>query len=96
MQPVTIFATLDYVTRDEIVVRPYDGRLMGSLELTIAMGQSRVQRWFWALTSWEFFLAERTFHQVMPIYGVPRDPPPRGLSFEAMVMGGPDYATSAC
>ena len=51
MQPVTIFAALNYVTQDEIVVCPYDRRLMGSLELTIAMGQSRVRRWFWALTS---------------------------------------------
>ena len=51
VQPVTIFAALDYVTQDEIVVYPYDGRLMASLELTIAMGQLRVRRWFWALTS---------------------------------------------
>ena len=29
----------------------------------------------------------------MLIYGVPKDPPPCGLSFEAMVMGGPDYVT---
>ena len=28
----------------------------------------------------------------MPVYGVPRDPPPHGLSFEAMVLGDPDYA----
>ena len=45
--------------------------------------------------SWEFFLTERTFHQVMPVYGMPRDPPPHGLSFEAMVLGDPDYATNA-
>ena len=29
----------------------------------------------------------------MLIYGVPKDLPPCGLSFEAMVMGGPDYVT---
>ena len=51
VQPVTIFVALDYVTQDEIVVCPYDGRLMGSLELTIAIGQSMVRLWFWALTS---------------------------------------------
>ena len=31
----------------------------------------------------------------MPIYGVLRDPPPHGMSFEAMVMGGPNYAMGA-
>ena len=40
-------------------------------------------------------MAERTFHQVMPVYGVARDPPPYSLSFEAMVMGDPDYTTGA-
>ena len=59
------------------------------------MGQSRVQRWFQVLASWEFFLTRKTFYQVMPVYGVPRDPPTHGLSFEAMVMGDPDYATGA-
>jgi len=39
------------------------------------MAQSCAWHWFWALTSWEFFLAKRTFHQVMPIFIVPRDPP---------------------
>ena len=29
----------------------------------------------------------------MLIYGVPRDPPPCCLSFEAVVMGSPDYVT---
>ena len=38
-------------------------------------------------------MAERTFHQVMLVYGMPRDPPPHGLSFEAMVLDDPDYAT---
>ena len=42
--------------------------------------------------SWELFLAERTFHQVMPVYGMARDPPPHSLSFKAMVMGDLDYA----
>lgn len=31
----------------------------------------------------------------MPVYRVPRDPPPHDLSFEAMVLDDPDYATSA-
>ena len=31
----------------------------------------------------------------MLVYGVPKDPPPYGLSFEAMVLDDPDYATSA-
>lgn len=29
----------------------------------------------------------------MPVYEVPRDLPPHGLSFEAMVLDDPDYAT---
>ena len=29
----------------------------------------------------------------MPVYGVPRDPSPHGLSFEAMVLDDPNYAT---
>ena len=28
----------------------------------------------------------------MLVYSVPRDPPPHGLSFEAMVLGDPAYA----
>ena len=51
MQPVTIFVALDCVTQDEMIVRPYDGMLLRRLELTIAMGRSRIQRWFWALTN---------------------------------------------
>ena len=31
----------------------------------------------------------------MPIYEVPRDLPLHGLSFEAMVLGDPDYAMGA-
>ena len=31
----------------------------------------------------------------MPVYGVPRDPPPHDLTFEAMVLDDPDYATGA-
>ena len=95
LQPVTIFATLDCVTQDEIIVHPYDETPLGRPELTIAMGQSRIYRWFWALMSWEFFLTKRTFHQVMPVYGVPKDPPHHCLSFEAMVLEDPDYATGA-
>ena len=59
------------------------------------MGQSRIRPFFWALTSWEFFLAERTFHQVMPVYGIPKDPPPHGLSFKAIVLDDSDYAVGA-
>ena len=44
---------------------------------------------------WKFFLAERTFHQVMPIYGVLRDSPPYSLSFEAMVLDDLDYVMGA-
>ena len=51
--------------------------------------------WFWALTSWEFILAKRTFHQVLPIYGVPRDPPPHGLSCKTIVLGNLAYAMSS-
>lgn len=95
MQPVTISATLDCVTWGEMVVRPHDGSFLVRSGLTIAMGQSRVRRWFWALISWEFFLAERTFNQVMLVYRVPRDLPPFGLSFESIVMDDPIYATSS-
>ena len=38
-------------------------------------------------------MAEKTFHQVMPIYEVPRDLLPHDLSFKAMVVDDPDYAT---
>ena len=31
----------------------------------------------------------------MPVYGVPRDLRPHGLSFEAMVLGNPAYAMGA-
>ena len=46
MQPVTIFATLDYVIQDEIIVHPYDGTLLRRPELTIAKGQLRMRCWF--------------------------------------------------
>ena len=59
------------------------------------MGQSRIQCWFWALTSWEFFLVERTFHQVMPVYRIPRDLTPHGLSFKAIVLDDLEYAMGA-
>ena len=51
VQLVTIFVALDCVTGDEIILCPYDGMLLGRPELTIAMGQSRIQCWFWALMS---------------------------------------------
>ena len=31
----------------------------------------------------------------MPVYGVPKDLPPHGLSFETMVMGNSAYATGS-
>lgn len=31
----------------------------------------------------------------MPVYEVPRDLPPRGLSFEALVLDDPQYAMGA-
>ena len=31
----------------------------------------------------------------MPVYGVPRDPPPHGLLFEAIIMDDLEYAISA-
>lgn len=37
-------------------------------------------------------MAERTFHQVMPVYGVSRDLPPHGLSFEAIILGDVAFA----
>ena len=40
-------------------------------------------------------MAESTFHQVMPIYGVPRDLPPLGLSFESIVLDDLAYATGS-
>ena len=95
VQPINIFVALDCVTQDEIIVCPYDGTPLGRLKLTIAIGQSRICRQFWALKSWEFFLAERTFHQVMLVYRVPKDPPPHGLSFEAIVLDDSGYATGA-
>ena len=95
MQPVTISVALDCVTWDEIIIRHYDGLLLGRLELPIVMGQSRIRHWFWDLMSWEFFLAERTFYQVMPVYGVPRDPPPYGLSFKTIVLGDLTDATGS-
>ena len=31
----------------------------------------------------------------MPVYGVPKDLPPHGLSFKAMVLDDPNYAMGA-
>lgn len=36
-------------------------------KVTQVMSESWAQCWFWALSSQMFFLAERTYHQVMPI-----------------------------
>lgn len=52
-------------------------------------------RWFWALSNWEFFLAKRTFHKVMLVFGVPRDLPPLSLSFESIIMDNSAYATGS-
>ena len=37
-------------------------------------------------------MAKKTFLQVMMFYGVPRDSPPLGLSFESTVLDEPTYA----
>ena len=38
---------------------------------------------------------ERTFHQVMPVYRIPRDLTPHGLSFKAIVLDDLEYAMGA-
>ena len=58
------------------------------------MAKSHVQHWFWALSSWEFFLAERTYHQVMPTFRVPRDPSCE-LSCATMILDDLDYGTGS-
>jgi len=58
------------------------------------MAESHVLCWFWALSSWEFFLAKRTYHQVIPAFKVPRDLP-RELSCSAMILDDLDYGTSS-
>ena len=40
-------------------------------------------------------MAERTFLQVMLVFGVPRDPPPLDLSFKSIVIDNPAYATGS-
>ena len=40
-------------------------------------------------------MAERTFHQVMSIYGVLRNLAPLNLSFESIVLDDPVYATGS-
>ena len=40
-------------------------------------------------------MAERTFHQIMSVFGVPKDPPPLDLSFESIVMDNLAYATGS-
>ena len=47
--------------------------------------------WFWALTRWKFFLAERTYHQAMLVFRVPRDLP-HWISCPKMILDDPDYA----
>ena len=58
------------------------------------MAKLHVQHWFWALSSWEFFLAERTYHQVMPTFRVPRDLSCE-LSCATMILGDLDYGTGS-
>ena len=40
-------------------------------------------------------MVERTFLQVMPVFRVPKDPPPLDLSFKSIVMDDPAYATGS-
>ena len=40
-------------------------------------------------------MVERTFHQVMLVFGVHRDPPPLGLSFESIAVDNPDYVAGS-
>lgn len=58
------------------------------------MSDSHVWHWFWALSSWEFFLAERTCYQVMPVFRVPRDPPVE-LSYSTVILDNLNYRTSS-
>ena len=54
------------------------------------MSESRVRHWFLVLSSWEFVLVERTYHQVMPVFKVPRDPP-HDLSCFAVILVDLNY-----
>lgn len=63
-------------------------------EVTQAMSKSWAQCWFWALLSWMFFLAERTYHQVTPIFRVPNDPPQELTHFE-IILDNSDYMTGS-
>ena len=56
------------------------------------MVESHAWHWFWALLSWEFLLAEMTYHQVMLVFRVPRDPPQELLCFE-VILDDLDYMT---
>ena len=49
------------------------------------MAESRVRHWFWALSSWELFLAERTYLQVMLVFRVLRDPSLGALCSEVIL-----------
>ena len=40
-------------------------------------------------------MAKRTFHQVILVYGVPRNLPPLGFSFESIVLDDPTYMTGS-
>ena len=40
-------------------------------------------------------MEERTFHQFMSVFRVPRDPPPLGLSFKSIVLDDSTYVTSS-
>ena len=93
-QQTTINAALNCVTQGEIRNTSYDRGLLARPEVTPAMGQSRTWHWFWAFISWEIFLVERTFHQVMPTFRVPRDPPLE-ISYLEVIMDDPAYGTGS-
>lgn len=93
-QRTTISAALDCVTWGEIRNTLYDGGLLARPDVTPAMGQLRARRWFWALMSWEFFLAKQTFHQVMLTFRMPKDPPLE-ISCPEVVMDNLAYDTGS-
>lgn len=87
-QPSIISVALDCVTWGEILNNPYDWQLLARHEVNPTIVESHVRCWFWALSSWKFFLTKRIFHQVMSIFKVPRDPPPK-LSNHEVILDDP-------
>ena len=78
----------------KILNHPYDRWLLARRKVTHSMDESQAWCWFLALSRWEFFLAEKTYDQVMPVFRVPRDPPQEILCFE-VILDDPDYTTSS-